>query len=110
MALRVRVCRVADVPEGSVRAVQVPGVTWPVLVTRLGGELIATAGVCPHEDVSLEGGELDGGTIVCPGHAWEFDRRGNAFKRNEFGRVDPKGKVPTLRLREDGDGISVEAG
>ena len=78
MALRVRLCLVADVPDGAVRAVQVPGVTWPVLVTRLDGELIATAGVCPHEDVALEGGELDGGTIVCPGHAYRFDLRSGA--------------------------------
>lgn len=78
MPLRVKVCPVDDVPEGTVRAVRVPGVTWPVLVTRLAGELIATAGVCPHEDVALEDGELDGGAIVCPGHAYRFDLRTGA--------------------------------
>jgi hypothetical protein len=30
------------------------------------------------------------------------------FKRNEFGRVDPKGNVPILRLREDSAGLSFE--
>jgi toluene monooxygenase system ferredoxin subunit len=73
MALRVRVCRLADVADGQLRAFAVPGVTWPVIVTRLAGEVIAVPGVCPHEDVGLVGGWLDGATIVCPGHAYRFD-------------------------------------
>ena len=52
-----------------------PGVTWPVLVTRVDGELVAVPGVCPHEDVALAGGDLRGAAIVCPGHGYEFDLR-----------------------------------
>jgi len=73
MALRVKVCSVGDVAEGQLRAFQVEGVTWPVIVTMIAGELIATAGVCPHEDASLKNGWLDGDKIVCPGHGYEFD-------------------------------------
>jgi hypothetical protein len=32
---------------------------------------------------------------VCAGHGWAFDGDGHAYKRNEFGRVDPKGTVET---------------
>ena len=78
MALRIRVCAVADVPAGEVRAVDVPGVTWPVLVTRLGDDIIATAGVCPHEDVALAEGTLRGGALTCPGHGYVFDLRTGA--------------------------------
>ena len=73
MALRVRVCRVAEVIDGELRAFAVPGVTWPVIVTRVDGELIAVPGVCPHEDVALAGGELHGHAVVCPGHGYAFD-------------------------------------
>ena len=73
MALRVKVCSIGDVAEGQLRAFEVEGVTWPVIVTMIAGELIATAGVCPHEDVSLKNGWLEGNTIVCPGHGYEFD-------------------------------------
>jgi nitrite reductase/ring-hydroxylating ferredoxin subunit len=73
MALRVKVCSVGDVAEGQLRAFQVEGVTWPVIVTMIAGELIATAGVCTHEDVSLKNGWLEGDKIVCPGHGYEFD-------------------------------------
>jgi nitrite reductase/ring-hydroxylating ferredoxin subunit len=75
MALRLRVCRVDEVPPGGRRAVAVAGLAWPVLVVDLDGELIVTAGVCPHEDVDLTGGALDGAALTCPGHGYEFDLR-----------------------------------
>jgi nitrite reductase/ring-hydroxylating ferredoxin subunit len=75
MALRVRVCTVADVADGALRAFPVAGVTWPVIVTRIDGALVAVPGVCPHEDVALWEGELRGHAIVCPGHGYAFDVR-----------------------------------
>ena len=75
MALRVRVCTLDDVADGALRAFAVAGVTWPVIVTRIDGELVAVPGVCPHEDVGLAGGELQGATIICPGHGYHFDLR-----------------------------------
>jgi nitrite reductase/ring-hydroxylating ferredoxin subunit len=73
MAMRVRVCALADVVEGELRAFAVAGVTWPVIVTRVGGELHACPGVCPHEDVALADGDLAGTTLTCPGHGYMFD-------------------------------------
>ena len=75
MALRVRVCRLADVVDDELRAFAVHGVTWPVIVTRTNGELIACPGVCPHEDVALADGELREGALVCPAHGYAFDLR-----------------------------------
>ena len=88
MALRVRVCRLADVVPGELRAFQVAGVTWPVLVTFVDEALVAVPGVCPHEDVSLASGDLDEGTLTCPGHGYRFDLR--------TGRC---GHDPSLELR-----------
>lgn len=75
MALRVRVCALAEVVPGALRAFAVTGVTWPVIVTTVDDALVAVAGVCPHEDVSLADGDLDDATLVCPGHAYGFDLR-----------------------------------
>jgi nitrite reductase/ring-hydroxylating ferredoxin subunit len=75
MALRVRVCALDDVADGELRAFPVAGVTWPVIVTRIAGELVAVPGVCPHEDVPLATGELRGHAIVCAGHGYAFDVR-----------------------------------
>ena len=73
MALRVFVCKLADVVEGHLRSFAVEGVTWPVIVTIVDGQIVAVPGVCPHEDVGLAGGGLHGSEIVCPGHGWAFD-------------------------------------
>ena len=76
MALRVRVCRLADVAPGELRAFQVPRVTWPVLVACVEGELIALPEVCPHQDVALaDYGVLHGETLLCRVHGFEFDVR-----------------------------------
>jgi nitrite reductase/ring-hydroxylating ferredoxin subunit len=75
MALRVRVCALDEVADGELRAFAVAGVTWPVIVTRIAGELVAVPGVCPHEDVPLATGELRGHAIVCAGHGYAFDVR-----------------------------------
>lgn len=75
MALRVRVCMLSDVVDDQLRAFRVSGVTWPVIVTRIEGELVAVPGVCPHEDVELSNGDLHGTVLTCPGHAYEFDLR-----------------------------------
>ena len=73
MAMRVRVCRLADVTPGELHAFQVVGVTWPVIVTYAENELVAVPGVCPHEDVGLKNGWIDENCLVCPGHAYRFD-------------------------------------
>ena len=75
MPLRVRVCRLADVVAGELRAFDVAGVTWPVIVTYLDGAMVAFPGVCPHEDVSLaDYGVLDEDRqIVCRVHGYRFD-------------------------------------
>jgi nitrite reductase/ring-hydroxylating ferredoxin subunit len=73
MALRVRVCALDEVAGGELRAFVVEGVTWPVIVTRIDGDLVAVPGVCPHEDVALWNGELRGTAIICPGHGYAFD-------------------------------------
>ncbi|MBE7449523.1 MAG: Rieske (2Fe-2S) protein [Kofleriaceae bacterium] len=78
MALRFRLCRRDELPEGALVERVVEGVTWPVLAGVIDGEVIATAGVCPHEDVRLGGGELDGACLTCPGHGYTFDLRTGA--------------------------------
>ena len=73
MALRVRVCRTSDVPPGQMRGFRVAGVDVPILVAHVGGVYLASTSMCPHEDVALTDGDLDGTRVTCPGHAYEFD-------------------------------------
>jgi nitrite reductase/ring-hydroxylating ferredoxin subunit len=68
------VCKRAEVAPGALRGFAVHGVTWPVMVTELGGQLIAFPGVCPHDDVSLiDYGVLEDGQLRCRVHGYCFD-------------------------------------
>lgn len=74
MALRIRLCEDREVVEGTLRGYRVTGVTWPVMITRRHGELIAFPGVCPHDDVSLvDYGVLEDDEVRCRVHGYRFD-------------------------------------
>lgn len=73
MALKLRVCRTDEVPDGEMVGFEVDGVSVPVLVVKMDGTFYASTSMCPHEDVSLLDGDNIGTTVICPGHAYEFD-------------------------------------
>jgi nitrite reductase (NADH) small subunit len=73
MASWVRICDANDVPPGEVRGFRVPVLSFPILVAHVEGGFLAATSICPHEDVSLLGGELRGPVLRCPGHGYEFD-------------------------------------
>lgn len=74
MPLRVHVCSVADVVPGEMRGFDVQGVTWPVMVTAIDGNIVAFPGVCPHDDVSfVEYGVLEDRGVRCRVHGYRFD-------------------------------------
>ena len=85
MALRVRVCELEQVAPGQLRAFAVAGVTWPVLVTIVDGDLFAFQGVCPHDDVSLaDYGALAGAEVICRVHGYRFDLRNGRCEHAPF--------------------------
>jgi phenylpropionate dioxygenase-like ring-hydroxylating dioxygenase large terminal subunit len=99
----------ARLTPGAVVAVEVGGHEYVVWRGR-SGRLGSAPRTCPHLDHDLAAGFVVDDELVCPGHAWAFDGRGHAFKRNEFGRVDPKGEVPALELRERDGVIEAQRG
>ena len=92
---------------GAVRAVDVAGAEY-VLWRGADGRVRSAPRQCPHLDHDLAEGYVIDNELVCPGHAWAFDGAGNAYKRNEFGRADPKGSVPTLVIREANGIVELE--
>lgn len=45
----------------------------PVCVVRVDGELYAFDDRCPHRGAKLSEGWLEGTTITCKQHTWEYD-------------------------------------
>ena len=87
------------VGAGEVRAVDVDGAGF-VVWRGDDGRVRSAPRICPHLDHDLAEGYVVGDELACAGHGWGFDGAGHAFKRNELGRVDPKGSVPVLRIEE----------
>ncbi len=85
----------AELRPGGVLAVAVDGQHF-VIWRGADGRIRSATRYCPHLDHDLAEGYVSGDELVCPGTRWAFDGNGNAYKRNEFGRVDPKGRVSTL--------------
>jgi toluene monooxygenase system ferredoxin subunit len=76
-----------------------------VLVLKVGGEIRAYCGVCPHQSVSLVEGRLEGALLTCRAHEWQFDvlsgdsvnPKGECLLRHDV-RVNDDGMVE-VRLR-----------
>lgn len=92
MGLRVRVCRADEIAPGETKGFAVPGVTVPVLVANVDGEILAVSSMCAHEDVSLLGGKRKGLQVICPGHGYRFDLRTGACSH------DPQLRLPCYRV------------
>jgi nitrite reductase/ring-hydroxylating ferredoxin subunit len=89
----------AAVATGSVVAIECAGDEF-VLWRGHDGRVRGAPRWCPHLDHDLADGYVVDDELVCAGHGWAFDGDGRAYKRNEFGRVDPKGTVETPTIHE----------
>ena len=73
------------------------------------GTICAVPRRCPHLDEDLAEGSVVGDELVCIAHGWSIECDGNVFKRNEAGRIDPKGTVRTWQARERDGKIAVRS-
>lgn len=98
----VPVARVADVPPGRMKRVEVDG--RDVALVNLDGAFFALDNNCPHNGGPLAQGSLDAcaAQLTCPWHAWTWDvRTGRAV-------APPVGyRAVTYPVRIDGDAVLV---
>jgi 3-phenylpropionate/trans-cinnamate dioxygenase ferredoxin subunit len=85
MTRRVDVAAVDEVPEGTMRMVQVDGTD--ILLVHTNGRIRAMQGICTHEYFELDKGFLTDGSLTCALHLSRFDL--------ETGEpLDPPAEVP----------------
>jgi phenylpropionate dioxygenase-like ring-hydroxylating dioxygenase large terminal subunit len=101
------ILRADAIPAGAVCPVALGGEEF-VLWRGADGRVRSAPRRCPHLDHDLADGYVSGTELVCAGHGWAFDGDGNTYKRNEFGRVDPKGTVAALVVREHDGTLDVD--
>jgi nitrite reductase (NADH) small subunit len=88
--------RVEEIPPGSIRAFQVD--EEEIAIANVGGELFATQQHCLHLRGPLGDGRLEGTTLSCPWHGWQYDV---TTGKNEF---DHAIQLQTYEVKvEDGD-------
>jgi 3-phenylpropionate/trans-cinnamate dioxygenase ferredoxin subunit len=66
-----RVARVSGVPEGEARGFTVMG--REIVLCRVEDEVYALQGICTHQELPLDGGEVEGGVLTCEWHGATFE-------------------------------------
>ncbi len=69
--MEISLCVSEALAEGQMLQFELDGLS--VLLCRVGDKVYALDGVCPHRGAQLSTGTLEGTTIRCPWHDWEFD-------------------------------------
>ena len=97
----VRVCAVADVPEGEARRFAVEGREVAVIEPRRRRVPRASTPICSHEHYFLDEGEVDAEdeTIECPKHGSTFDL--NTGKPLELPATMPVAELPGEVTEDD---------
>lgn len=67
-----RVCSLDDIWQGDMESFEVSG-TDILLVHLEEGGIHAIQAQCPHQEVELADGSLDGAVLTCSMHLWQFD-------------------------------------
>jgi nitrite reductase (NADH) small subunit len=96
----IKVGAVSDVPEDSVMEVTVGEDLYAIC--NLGGTLHALSGVCLHQGGPLGQGQIAGGRVICPWHAWEWDCRTGENPD------DPAERVATFEVKVEGGDILLQ--
>ena len=96
----VTACATSDVAPGTAKTLTVGG--KEVAVFNVDGAFYALDNTCPHRGGPLGEGDLDGGVVACPWHAWRWDVTTGANTNN------PAVKVACFAVIEEGGGVFVE--
>ena len=65
------VAALSAVPEGEARGFELEG--KEIVLCNVEGEIYALQGMCTHQDLPLDGGEVEDGILTCEWHGAEFD-------------------------------------
>lgn len=98
MAL-VKVAKASDLSPGKGKTVVANG--KEIALFNIGGKFYAISSKCVHKGGPLGEGELDGSTVTCPWHGWEYD------VKTGQGITTPV-SVETYPVRVEGEDVMVE--
>ncbi len=74
----VRVASTASVPNGKLKGVSIG--RDPIVLANVDGKYYAMGSVCTHAQCDLSDGTLEGETLICSGHAAEWNVKSGQAK------------------------------
>lgn len=99
MAEFVRVAGTGDVAPGTGMVAEVNG--QAIALFNVDGTYYAIGNTCVHRGGPLGEGELEGETVTCPWHGWEYNVKTGACVTN------PSAAVTTYEVKVEGSEIKV---
>ena len=97
-----KAARLAEIPEGSIKEVQVAGEA--IALANVAGTVYAISNTCLHRGGPLGEGQLEGKVVTCPWHGWQFDvTTGKAVQ-------DPNAGVGCYTVEVRGEEVFVSLG
>lgn len=100
MGKKVRIAAIDEVPAGSAGEFVVEDQV--IALFHVDQQYYAMDGVCPHAGGPLGEGTLNGTTVTCPWHGWQFDVTSGKHCLNE------RLRHPTFPVIVEDDGIYIE--
>ena len=92
--------KTSDIDEGTGKTFPIEGQT--IAVFNNGEEFFAIEDTCKHKGGSLGGGELNGDTITCPLHGWQYNITNGECLMN------PQVKMKNFSVKVENGEISVD--
>ena len=95
-----KIAKTSDIGEGAGKTFTIEGQT--IAVFNKGGEIFAIEDTCKHKGGSLGEGELNGDTITCPLHGWQYNITNGECLMN------PQVKMKSFPVKVENGEISLE--
>jgi nitrite reductase/ring-hydroxylating ferredoxin subunit len=73
MSRFVKMATLQELPPEGAKEVEFEGRVYAIF--NVDGQISAIDGICPHQGGPLADGALEGTTVTCPWHGWQFDVR-----------------------------------
>jgi nitrite reductase (NADH) small subunit len=67
----VKMATLDELPPGAAKEVEHEGRIYALF--NIAGTISAIDGICPHQGGPLAEGQVEGTTVTCPWHGWQFD-------------------------------------
>ena len=99
MSRFVKMATLQELPPGGAKEVEFEGRVYALF--NVDGQISAIDGICPHQGGPLADGALEGTTVTCPWHGWQFDVRTGKTP------LGPKIKQAVYEVKIEGQDVMV---